>query len=193
MSQFHFTPDEYLTLIRADVERFDEFQDAIAGATRGAAAKRILELGTGTGETARRVLEHHREAVFVGIDASDPMLEQARLALPASSELLVRRLQDPLPEGPFDLVFSGLAVHHLHSGEKADLFRRIAGSLRPAGRFVLGDVVIPERKEDAITPLTEGFDLPDRLEDQLEWLTSAGFEPSVEWAWKDLVVISAEL
>ena len=193
MSQFHFTPDEYLTLIRADVERFDEFQDAIAGATRGAAAKRILELGTGTGETARRVLEHHREAVLVGIDESDPMLEQARLALPASSELLVRRLQDPLPEGPFDLVFSGLAVHHLDSGEKTDLFRRIAGSLRPAGRFVLGDVVIPERKEDAITPLTEGFDLPDRLEDQLEWLTSAGFEPRVEWAWKDLVVISAEL
>ena len=193
MTQFHFTPDEYLDTIRTDIERFDEFQDAIADETRGVQADRILELGTGTGETARRVLAHHPEALLVGIDESDSMLEDAREALPEPTQLRVSRLQDPLPEGPFDLVFSALTVHHLTKDEKADLFRRVADVLRPGGRFVLGDVVVPERTEDAVIPLTEGFDLPDRLEDQLEWLAAAGFGATATWTWKDLAVISAQL
>jgi tRNA (cmo5U34)-methyltransferase len=191
MSQFHFSPDSYLEMIRADVERFDELQNAVAEATRGVAATRILELGTGTGETARRVLEHHPGAALVGIDESDSMLEQARSELPAGVDLRVARLQERLPEGPFDLVFSALTVHHLDSREKADLFRRIAAVLRPGGRFVLGDVVVPEDAEDALTPVTEGFDLPDPVVDQVAWLEAAGFQPRVEWAWKDLAVISA--
>lgn len=193
MSQYHFTPGDYLDMIRADVERFDDLQDAVAEATRGVSARSILELGTGTGETARRVLELHREAEFVGIDESESMLEEARRVLPASASLRPSQLQDPLPDGPFDLVFSCLTVHHLDGAAKAELFRRIARTLRPDGHFVLADVVVPERSEDAVTPLTEGFDLPDRVDAQLEWLAEAGFEPRVTWAWKDLAVISAEL
>jgi tRNA (cmo5U34)-methyltransferase len=193
VSQYHFTPDRYLDDIRADVERFEELQEGVADATLGLEARRILELGTGTGETARRVLEHHPNAALVGIDESDSMLEHARGVLPDGTELRVARLQDNLPEGPFDLVFSALTVHHLDSGQKADLFHRVAAVIRPDGRFVLGDVVVPERDEDAVTPLSEGFDLPDSLEDQLEWLTAAGFDPRVTWAWKDLAVISASM
>ena len=192
MSQFHFTPDSYLETIRADVERFDEFQDAIAEAARSVDARAVLELGTGTGETARRVLQHHQHARFVGIDESESMLTHAHLALPGATELRTSRLQDPLPEGPFDLVFSALTVHHLDSAEKADLFRRIATVLAPGGLFVLGDVVAPERSEDAVTPLTEGFDLPDSVADQLGWLAEAGFRAHVTWAWKDLAVVSAK-
>jgi tRNA (cmo5U34)-methyltransferase len=193
VSQFQFTPHDYLDTIRTDIERFDEFQDAIADATRGVQADRILELGTGTGETAERVLQHHPAAAFVGVDESESMLEHARKALPTATELRVSRLQDPLPEGPFDLVLSALTVHHLNAGEKADLFRRVAEVLRPGGRFVLGDVVVPEHGDDAVIPLTEGFDLPDRLDDQLEWLAAAGFRARPIWTWKDLAVISAQL
>jgi tRNA (cmo5U34)-methyltransferase len=193
VSQFHFRPDEYLEEIRADVPRFDEFQKAVAEATRGVKARAILELGTGTGETARRVLELHPDAALVGIDESEEMLERARGALPANTTLFVARLQDPLPDGPFDVVFSALTVHHLYADEKVDLFRQVAGVLRPGGRFVLGDVVVPERAEDAVIPLTERFDLPDRLDDQLEWLAAAGFRATATWTWKDLAVISAEL
>ena len=192
MSQFHFRPDEYLELIRADVPRFDEFQEAVADATVGVAPKVILELGSGTGETARRVLERHPGARLVGIDESEEMLEDARRSLPPRAELRTSRLQDPLPDGPFELVFSALTVHHLDSQEKADLFRRIAEVLQPGRRFVLGDVVVPERAEDVVTPLTEGFDLPDRLEDQLEWLAAAGFRARATWTWNDLAVISAD-
>jgi hypothetical protein len=37
---------------------------------------------------------------------------------------------------------------------KADLFARIAARLRPGGRFVLGDVVVPEDPADVVTPST---------------------------------------
>lgn len=193
MSQFHFEPDEYLELIRADVPRFDELQEAVAEATRGVSARRILELGTGTGETARRVLKLHPQAELVGIDESDSMLAEARRDLPESADLRQSRLQDPLPEGPFDLVFSCLTVHHLDGEEKAELFRRVAQRLRARGRFVLADVVVPERSEDAVTPLTEGFDLPDPVDAQLRWLAAAGFAPRLVWSWKDLAVISADV
>jgi tRNA (cmo5U34)-methyltransferase len=188
-----FEPDGYLESIQAEIPRFGELQEAVAEATRGVRANAVLELGTGTGETARRVLELYPQASFVGLDASGPMLDHARQALPAGADLRVARLQDPIPGGPYDLVFSAFTVHHLDRNEKADLFRRIAASLRPGGRFVLGDVIVPERPEDTVTPLTEGFDVPDRIEDQLEWLVAAGLRPSVTWSWKDLAVIAADL
>jgi tRNA (cmo5U34)-methyltransferase len=192
VSQFHFRPDDYLENIRAEVPRFDEFQKAVADSTRGFEATAILELGTGTGETARRVLGLHPGATLVGIDESRDMLERARELLPTDTQLSVARLQDPLPEGRFDLVFSALTVHHLDAVEKADLFRRVFDVLAAGGRFVLGDVVVPADPADAVAPLTEGFDLPDSVDDQLEWLAAAGLEPRVAWAWKDLAVIVAD-
>jgi tRNA (cmo5U34)-methyltransferase len=118
------------------------------------------------------------------------MLEEARRRLP-EADLRVARLEDPLPEGPFDLVVSTLAVHHLDGAGKADLFRRVAAALAPGGRFVLADVVVPERPEDAVIECTPGFDLPDSVPDQLEWLEAAGLEPHVAWARRDLAVLAA--
>ena len=101
-------------------------------------------------------------------------------------------LTDPLPAGPFDLVVSALAIHHLEGPDKADLFARIAGVLRPGGRFVLGDVVIPVDQPDAVTPLTSDHDRPSTLADQLRWLAEAGFDAATVWAEHDLVVVRAD-
>jgi tRNA (cmo5U34)-methyltransferase len=139
--------------------------------------------------TSKRVLEAHPLAHLVGIDESEAMLAAADIP----GDLRVSRLEDPLPEGPFDLVVSCLAVHHLDAEGKQDLFRRIAGVLRPGGRFVLADVVIPTRPEDAVTPTTPRFDRPDPLEPQLEWLREAGFDPETTWTWKDLAIVRADL
>jgi tRNA (cmo5U34)-methyltransferase len=189
MNQFHFDPSTYLENMRTDIPVFDELQEETARATEGIAARDILELGVGTGMTARRVLAGHPQARLVGIDESEAMLAEADIA----GDLRVSRLEDPLPEGPFDLVVSCLAIHHLDAEGKRDLFRRIADVLRPGGRFVLADVVVPEREEDAVTPTTLGFDQPDPLADQLEWLRQADFEPETTWSWKDLAVVRANL
>jgi tRNA (cmo5U34)-methyltransferase len=189
VSQYHFDPATYLEMIRADVPDYDRLQDEIAAATADVPARRILELGVGTGETARRVLALHPGAKLVGIDSSEEMLAVAREALPA--ELEVGRLEDPLPEGPFDLVVSALTVHHLDGAGKRDLFRRIAAVLEPGGVFVLGDVVVPEQPEDAVTPLTPDFDRPDRLDDVLGWLRESGLDAEATWARRDLAVVRA--
>ncbi len=88
---------------------------------------------------------------------------------------------------------SALAVHHLEPEEKRSLFRRVAEALAPTARFVLGDVVVPERPEDAEIELSEGYDKPDSVEDQLGWLEEAGFDARVTWAKKDLAVLVADL
>jgi tRNA (cmo5U34)-methyltransferase len=189
VGQFHFHPDDYLELMLSEMPGYHRLQDHAAAAT-GTGARRILELGTGTGETARRVLARHPGARLVGIDESEDMLAVAREALPAA-DLRVARLEDAPPHGPFDLVFSVLAIHHLDGAGKSDLFRRVAAVLEPGGRFVLGDVVVPDDPADAITPLSPGFDIPSRVDDQLTWLREAGLQPQVTWTERDLAVLVA--
>jgi tRNA threonylcarbamoyl adenosine modification protein (Sua5/YciO/YrdC/YwlC family) len=192
--QYHFDPDSYLDEIRAEVPLYDEFQEALVAAS-GSGAQRILELGTGTGETARRLLAHHPSASLVGIDVSPDMLAAAGDVLPAGRvELRVGRLEEPLPEGPFSLVASALCVHHLRGAGKRELFTRVARVLEPGGRFVLADVVVPLDPTVATTPGTPGYDFPSTVDEQLEWLRLAGFlEPRVSWAAGDLAVLVADL
>jgi tRNA (cmo5U34)-methyltransferase len=193
VSQFHFDPATYLDLMRDEVPEYGRLQEAVAAASAGIAATRVLDLGTGTGETLAAVLSRHGAAAAVGVDRSEAMLDAARARLHGLPvELRVAELTDRLPDGPFDLVVSALAIHHLAGPDKAALFARIAGVLRPGGRFVLGDVVIPLDPDDAVTPLTSDHDRPSTLADQLLWLGDAGFDSTATWSERDLVVVRAD-
>jgi tRNA (cmo5U34)-methyltransferase len=179
--------------MRDEVPDYSRLQDEVAQATDGVEAGLILDLGTGTGETLAAVLARHPGAAATGIDESPAMLEAAATRLAGlGARLLVADLSDPLPPGTFDLVVSALAVHHLDGPAKADLFARIGAALRPRGRFVLGDVVIPEVLADAVTPVSDGYDRPSTTADQLGWLVDAGFEARVTWSKRDLVVVRAD-
>jgi tRNA (cmo5U34)-methyltransferase len=188
---YDFTPESYLAMMREAVPGHDRLEEEIAAAT-DTGAQSVLELGTGTGETARRVLDRHPDAHLIGIDASPGMVRVARESLPTDRvRLLVGRLEDPLPEGPFDLVVSCLAVHHLEGRGKADLFQRIASTLGPAGRFVLADVVEPVDPSYVVTVIDPEVDHPSKLGEQLAWLEAAGLFSEVTWTHRDLVVIAA--
>jgi tRNA (cmo5U34)-methyltransferase len=189
MAQFHWEPDSYAALMREEVPDYGRLQDEVAAAT-APDVSRILELGTGTGETTRRVLARHPRAGLVGIDASAEMLAHARATLStARAELRLGRLEDPLPEGPFDLVVSVLAVHHLDGPGKADLFARVAAVLAPGGRFVLGDLVVPDDPADVVTPIDGDYDTPSTVADQRRWMEEAGLRARVAWAQRDLAVV----
>lgn len=193
MSQYHLDATSYLRMVTADVADYEEFQDRIAEATAVGRVQRILDLGTGTGVTAQRVLDLHPAATLVGLDSSPEMLAVAAAELdPGRVKLLERRLEDSLPDGPFDVVVTALAVHHLTPAEKLELFARVARVLRPSGRFVLGDVTIPADPGAARIPLEVGVDLPDTTADLLRWLTDAGLLPEVVWERHDLAVITAD-
>jgi tRNA (cmo5U34)-methyltransferase len=197
MAQFHWDPTTYLELMRAEVPSYERLQveTAAASGASGFEARAILELGTGTGETAKRLLAVHPGARLHGIDASERMLAVARSELADREgferfEVEVRRLEDPLPPGPFDLVVSALAVHHLDGAGKRSLFARVFDVLVAGGRFVLGDVVVPLEPADVVTPIDDGgYDKPDTVPDQLAWLAAAGFRARVHWSDRDLAVL----
>src|SRR4029450_2710064 len=96
-------------------------------------------------------------------------------------------LEDPLPEGRFDLVLSALAVHHLHADGKADLVRPIDNALEPGGRFVLAAVVTPANPSYVVTAIDPEVDYPSTLDEQLAWLDAAGISAEVTWTHRDLV------
>ena len=86
------------------------------------APERVLELGMGTGETTRRLIEAHPDAWVIGLDSSPDMVFRARQSY---DDVQLARMEDPLPDGPWDLVISVLSVHHLDDEQKQNLFRRV--------------------------------------------------------------------
>ena len=193
MERYNTDPTTYLATMRAVVPAYERIHDALVKATLGIRARRILDLGTGTGETARRLLEAHPRASLVGLDASPDMLASAETMLAGQRvELRAGRLEDQLPLGPFDLVTSAFTVHHLDGPAKAHLFWQIHQALGAGGRFVLADVVVPEDPDAATTPLDPGEDLPDTIADQIAWLTRAGFAANPTWTEGDFGVLAAQ-
>ncbi len=170
---------------------YDRVQEEVVRASADLSVLRMLDLGVGTGETSRRCLEAHPAARAVGLDADRDMLHASAGVLGDRAELRLGRLEDPLPEGPFELVVSAFALHHLDGPVKADLFARIADRLSEGGRFVMADVVVPDTPVSEPTPLHPGENKPDRTGDLLDWLRQAGLQPELRWAENDLAVIAA--
>jgi tRNA (cmo5U34)-methyltransferase len=178
-TQFHTDPDRYLDEIRADVPRFDDLQEAAIDAIPFPPST-VLELGIGTGETTRHLLSRHPEARVTGLDALPEMVFKAREL--DGVEVRLARMEDPLPDGPWDLVLAVLSVHHLEAAQKRDLFRRVREQSRA---LVMGDVVaVPEERQ--VASLEPGVDFPDPATDLAEW---CGGE--VVWEADDLAVIRA--
>ncbi|HVS84355.1 MAG TPA: class I SAM-dependent methyltransferase [Gaiellaceae bacterium] len=190
MTDFEWNPETYLDEMHEEIPGYEELEDAVAAAVP--AGTRFLELGTGTGETALRVLARFPDAAWVGIDASEAMLARARERLPRA-DLRLGRLEDALPEGPFDAVVSVLAVHHLRADAKRELFARVAAALAPGGTFVLGDLVVPRAGEKGPIFVDWEMDVPDSAADQVDWLRAAGFEARAEHVRADLALIVARL
>jgi tRNA (cmo5U34)-methyltransferase len=189
-ASYGFDPATYAEVV-AEIPEYERLQAEVAAATAGLAVGRFLDLGAGTGATTLSVLAHHPDASVVALDESEQMLAAARSALgeTAAAVTVVGGLVDPLPEGPFDLVVSALAVHHLDGPGKADLFRRVARILAPGGRFVLGDLVVPENPADVVTEIDGVMDVPSSAADQLTWLEEAGLTASTTWSSRDLAVL----
>jgi tRNA (cmo5U34)-methyltransferase len=195
--QYHFDPTTYLAMIREEVPDYDTLQTEIERAVRESNATgtpRVLDLGGGTGTTSRAVLDARPGARLVLVDENPDMLDVARETLPAGNVegFVVADLSDLLPAGPFELVVSALAVHHLDPGQKRALFTSVRDRLTGRGRFALADVVVPEDPADAVTPLSPGYDQPDTAADVLAWLRDAGFRADIVWSRRDLAVFVAD-
>jgi tRNA (cmo5U34)-methyltransferase len=143
MGQFDWTPDEYLERIRAKVPRYDELQEEAVRAIPFP-PERVLELGMGTGETTRRLIEAFPDAWVIGLDSSPDMVFRARQTY---DDVQLARMEDPLPDGPWDLVISVLSVADLEDEQQQALFRRVREHSRS---LVIGDAFEGDQLGNAV-------------------------------------------
>ncbi|MCB2182781.1 MAG: class I SAM-dependent methyltransferase [Desulfobulbaceae bacterium] len=107
---------------------------------------RILEIGTGTGDFAIALSQLSRHVLAV--DASRVMLEYAgRKAIEKEAGNIEfchsGFLTFDESQGPFDIIFSQLALHHLPDFWKSIALKKINNALKPGGKFFLKDVIYP--------------------------------------------------
>src|SRR3954465_277030 len=159
MGQFDWKPDNYLDLIRSEIPRYEELQEAAVAAIPFP-PERVLELGMGTGETTRRLIEAYPEGWGIGLDANAAMGFRAGENY---DDVQLARMEDPLPEGPWDLVIGVLSIHHLRAEQKQNLFRQVREHARA---FVIGDIV---EADVEVAPIDPGYDFPETAADLAEW------------------------
>jgi tRNA (cmo5U34)-methyltransferase len=148
MGQFDWTPEVYLERIRAEIPAYDDLQGEAVAAIPFP-PERVLELGMGTGETTRRLIEAHPDAWVVGLDASPDMVFRARQSY---DDVQLARMEDPLPDGPWDLVISVLSINQLDDTQKQNLCRQVKGQARS---LIIGDIFVGSQLTD-LTSWCEG-------------------------------------
>ncbi len=162
----------------------------------------VLDLGCGDGRLLGLVLgAGHPIERSVGIDNSPPMLERARTRFAANPTVSIHEhdLRDPLRlSGPFDLVVSGFAIHHLDHDRKRTLYAEAAQLLRPGGLFVNLEVVqcatprLQDEFNDRIgRPGGDPEDILAPVGEQLAWLRDAGLvDVDCTWRWRGFALLT---
>ncbi|GBE14100.1 MAG TPA: class I SAM-dependent methyltransferase [Proteobacteria bacterium] len=109
---------------------------------------RLLDLGCGDGIITRAVSTGIQDLEATLVDGSQDMLNLASERLSGRKGFSFQRASfqelggGDFPQGPFDLVVSSLAIHHLDFAEKRNLFSDIFGWLRRGGRFINLDSIL---------------------------------------------------
>jgi tRNA (cmo5U34)-methyltransferase len=159
---------------------------------------RALDLGSGTGALSHLILKFFPKASVCAFDIAENMLEVCKTRLTAFLDRLSLVRGDFAVDdigSCYDVIVSGLAIHHLAHEKKKELFRRIFRALNPGGILFIRDAV--RGATPALTGLYERLwrefmrsngeddstwfekyrneDIPASIEDQTAWLRDAGF------------------
>lgn len=162
---------------------------------------RILDLGIGTGKTAKAILDKFPNATIDGYDISPNMMSVAKNSLKEYKNRVnftVEDIKDISFTEKYDSCVSVLAIHHLDANEKKELYKKIFLALNSKGIFINGDKIKQETEKEETKKkaewksvliknlgekvglekfkLFEKEDIPDTFSDQLNWLKQAGFK-----------------
>lgn len=118
---------------------------------------RVLDLGTGPGPLAERMLQRFPGGRVVGVDSDPVLLHVCQQALSRYGNRVSLVLADlkseswstGLPAEGFDAAVSSLALHWLDESELRSLYRELRRLLRPGGLLVNGDWLPSDRTKEA--------------------------------------------
>ena len=123
---------------------FNEFYSACLPLVKSLThAKRVLDIGAGTGLFTQFIYDLRPDLHFTLADLSGQMLSVARERFNDADNFEYLELdfsKGALP-GKYDLIISGLAIHHLDDTDKAKLYKHIYLALNDGGLFINADQV----------------------------------------------------
>lgn len=125
---------------------YDDVLDAIVRLSEVEPGHRVLDLGVGTANLAKRIAASG--CALWGVDFSAEMLKRARPKLP-TARLIEADLRDGWADGlpdRVDRIVSAYVFHEFPDAVKLRLLRDLADRLAPGGRILIGDVAFPDEK-----------------------------------------------
>jgi ubiquinone/menaquinone biosynthesis C-methylase UbiE len=150
-------------------------QDAVVGALRERAPRRVLDVGCGTGQLAARLRRALPRAEVVGCDFSRGMLRRARARSPEVRWVQGDAQRLPFPDRHFDALVSTEAFHWFPDGAAALAeFHRV---LAPGGRLLVALVNPPFEALSASSRVLSRW-----LGEPFTWPTQGRMRRSVERA-----------
>ncbi|MFW0715936.1 class I SAM-dependent methyltransferase [Pedobacter sp. N23S346] len=218
-NQFNAVSEKYDRQRQFLIPCFDDFyRAALTLSDEVSTVKNILDVGAGTGLMSAFFHEKYPDAKITLIDISSAMLKKAEERFEGNENINFLNADFAtveLPDNHYDLVVSGLAIHHLPNELKQRLFGKIAKTLKPGGWFINADQVLGETDlaEKIYTEnwknhvqqnsnLTEDekqsafdrikVDIMAPLNDQLKWLEEAGLQnANCYYQYNNFVVFAA--
>jgi tRNA (cmo5U34)-methyltransferase len=172
-------------------------------------AKRVLDLGTGSGRLLKMLKARGPNIMGIGHDISPTMLKIAgdNFALDKSIKVIEHDLNNSLlflrsDVGTFDVIVTSLAIHHLSHERKRSIYEEVFSLLNHGGIFCnlehvdsptanlhehflscIGDKIASFAREEHSDRLLS-------LETQLNWLRQLGFvDVDCYWKWLELALI----
>lgn len=136
--------ESYDSLIRRAVPRYDEMTARLLEYLPRD-ARRVLELGCGTGNLSMHLVSVLPAAALTLVDGSEEMIELVRSRVAESKSSSSRRVEYHVarfeeldfPPESFDLVVSSISLHHVQ--DKARLYARLRSMMHGGGGFCFAD------------------------------------------------------
>ena len=146
--------ERYDKAVTADSQlfaRYDEVLDMVVEISNISPGKRILNIGTGTGNLALRCFACG--ATIVGLDPSRRMLTKACEKVGDDPRAEFRQVDEPFLHIPysdnsFNAVVSTYAFHHIPHCLKADSVCEMVRVLKPGGLWALGDLIFESEEAE---------------------------------------------
>ena len=204
---------EYDKTIATLIPHYNDLIDAAAAAVDVVArtAPAVVDLGTGSGTLAQRILRVRPKARLIGIDSDAAMLATATRRLRGNIQTVEENFERiRIPR--CDVVSASFSLHHIPTGRrKSAIYKRCFHSLRPGGMFVSADCylassavlrkrnreawlnhlqrVYTRRKAEQFLRTWAKEDVYFTLDREIELLKDAGFGVEVTWREDSFAVL----
>ncbi len=193
--------DGYDEHMKSNIEGASDFYRYTAEMLPNDAGAKVLDLGCGTGLELEEFFKANPYASVTGIDLTKAMLDELKKKFPEKDLDLIcgSYFEEPFGEKAYDAAVSVESLHHFKKEKKLGLYKKLHGSLKDNGYFILTDYFAESEELEAEyfynleeIKRNEGlsedefyhYDTPLTVEHEIEVLKEAGFskvEKKKQW------------